>query len=171
MECGIRSWQMEDAPDLTIAINNPNVQKNLRDGPPYPYTENDARDYISLMQSADPNSVFAFAITADNRCIGSIAFFRKENIHYRTAEIGYYIAEPFWGKGFGSSAVQQGCNYLFQSTDILRIFAEPFAYNTASCRILEKNGFVCEGILRSNAVKNGQLLDMKLYARIKEGHL
>lgn len=82
--------------------------------------------------------------------------------------MGYYIAEPFWGKGLGTSAVKQTCEYIFGHTDIIRIFAEPFAYNTASCRILEKSGFTCEGILRNNAVKNGQVIDMKMYSKIQE---
>lgn len=81
--------------------------------------------------------------------------------------MGYYIGEPYWGQGFGTSAVKQVCNYIFANTDIIRIFAEPFAYNTTSCRVLEKAGFQLEGILQKNAVKNGQILDMKMYAKIK----
>lgn len=169
MECKIRRWRLEDAPDLAATINNQNVQRNLRDGLPYPYTEADARAFIEEMQAAgDAGKAFAFAITIDDRAVGSITASRQDNIHRRTAEIGYYLAQPLWGKGLGTSALQQACEYIFASTDIIRIFAEPFAYNTASCRILEKSGFVCEGVLRCNAVKNGQVLDMKMYARIKE---
>ena len=108
-----------------------------------------------------------FAITLDDKAIGSIGVFRKDNIHSRTAEIGYYISETFWGKGIGTNAVKQVCEYIFENTDIIRIFAEPFAYNTASCRILEKTGFEYEGTLRKNAVKNGLVLDMKLYSLVK----
>lgn len=167
MECTLRPWRLADAADLAAAINNKKVQDNLRDGLPFPYTEQDALDYITAMQNADPQSTFAFAITADHRAIGSIGVFRQTNIHARTAEMGYYVAEPWWGKGIGTSAVEQVCRWVFDHTDIIRIFAEPFAYNTASCRILEKNGFICEGTLHSNAVKNGKILDMKMYARIK----
>ena len=81
--------------------------------------------------------------------------------------MGYYIAESFWGKGLGTCAIKQTCQYVFNNTDILRIFAEPFSYNIASCRILEKSGFKCEGLLRSNAVKNNQILDMKIYSLLK----
>ena len=167
MTCAIRAWRTADASALAAALNNIRVQENLRDGLPYPYTENDALDYIGAMLRADPNTTFAFAITADGNVVGSIGVFRKDNIHYRTAELGYYVAEPFWGKGLGSAAVGQICRYIFENTDILRIFAEPFARNAASCRILEKNGFAYEGTLRSNAVKDGAVLDMKLYALIK----
>lgn len=82
--------------------------------------------------------------------------------------MGYYVAEPYWGQGIGTSAIEQVCNYIFENTDIMRIFAEPFAYNLGSCRILEKSGFVYEGTLRKNAVKNGVVLDMKMYSRIRE---
>ena len=137
MECQIRKWEIGDATNLARALNNKNIQNNLRDGLPYPYTEKDAVDFIQAMLDSDKNSTFAFAITVNNEAVGSIGVFRKDNIHSRTAEMGYYIAEPF-------------------------------AYNTASCRILEKSGFVYEGTLRSNAVKNGQILDMKMYALIKK---
>lgn len=168
MECRIRSWRIEDAVDLAVALNNKKIHDNLRDGLPYPYTEKDAKDFITAMLQADKNTTYAFAITVDDKVIGSIGVFRKDNIHVRTAEMGYYIAEPFWGKGLGTSAVKQTCRYIFEHTDIIRIFAEPFAYNTASCRILEKGGFICEGTLRNNAVKNGQVIDMKMYSNIKE---
>lgn len=168
MDCKIRKWKIEDAANLATGLNNKKIQDNLRDGLPYPYTEEDARDYITAMLQADKNTTYAFAITVDDKAIGSIGVFRKDNIHAQTAEMGYYIAEPYWGKGLGTSAVKQTCEFIFAHTDIIRIFAEPFAYNAASCRILEKSGFICEGILRSNAVKNGQVIDMKVYSNIKE---
>ena len=164
----IRHWEIGDTPELAKALNNRNIQNNLRDGLPYPYTENDAIIFIKAMLNADQNKTFAFAITLDAIVVGSIGVFRKDNIHFRTAEMGYFIAEPFWGKGLGTSAVKQVCRYIFEHTDIIRIFAEPFAYNTGSCRILEKSGFKDEGTLRRNAVKNGKIIDMKMYSLIKE---
>lgn len=168
MECKLRSWKMEDAGNLANAINNKKIHDNLRDGLPFPYTTADAEYYITAMLKADKDSTYAFAITIDDEAIGSIGVFRKDNIHSRTAEMGYYIAEAYWGQGIGTSAVQQVCQYIFENTDIIRIFAEPFAYNSGSCRVLEKSGFMLEGIMRMNAVKNGVVLDMKLYAIVKE---
>lgn len=158
MTCKIRKWNLSDAPDLAAALSNKKIQDNLRDGLPYPYTEQDAKDYISAMLSADENETFAFAVTVDNRAIGSIGVFRQENIHRQTAELGYYIAEDYWGKGIMTEAVRQVCEYVFDKSDIIRIYAEPFAYNTASCRVLEKAGFQYEGTLRQNAVKTGKCL-------------
>lgn len=159
---------MEDADDLAAAINNQKILDNLRDGLPFPYTSEDARAYISAMLSADKDRVYAFAITVDDKAIGSIGVFRQENIHARTAEMGYYIAEPYWGQGIMTAAVRQMCVLIFNTTDIIRIFAEPFAFNTASCCVLEKSGFALEGTLRQNAVKNGQVIDMKMYALLKD---
>lgn len=168
MKCRIRKWELSDARNLAAALSNKKIQDNLRDGLPYPYTEQDGREFISAMLSADENETFAFAITVDNVAIGSIGIFRQENIHRRTAELGYYIAEEYWGKGIMTEAVRQICEYVFSKSDIIRIFAEPFAYNIASCRVLEKAGFQCEGTLRSNALKNGKVMDMKMYSKIKE---
>ncbi len=168
MECKIRSWRIEDSDDIAEALNNKKVLDNLRDGLPYPYTAEDAKAFILLMLNADKDATYSFAITVNNKAIGSIGAFRKDNIHYRTAEMGYYVAERYWGQGIGTSAVKQACKYIFENTDIIRIFAEPFAHNTGSCRILEKAGFACEGTLRKNAVKNGSVLDMKMYSIVKD---
>lgn len=168
MKCRIRKWELSDAKDLAAALSNKKVQDNLRDGLPYPYTEQDGKEFISAMFSADENETFAFAITVDNMVIGSIGIFRQGNIHRQTAELGYYIAEEYWGKGIMTEAVKQICEYVFGNSDIIRIYAEPFAYNIASCRVLEKVGFQYEGTLRSNAVKNSKVIDMKMYSLLKE---
>ncbi|MDR2907998.1 MAG: GNAT family N-acetyltransferase [Bacteroidales bacterium] len=167
MNITIRPWQIEDAADLALALNNKKVQDNLRDGIPYPYTLNDAKDFITLMLNAEKDSQYAWAIANDDKAIGSIGAFRQANIHCRTAEMGYYIAEPYWGKGIGTTAVKLACDFVFSQTDIIRIYAEPFSTNIPSCRILEKAGFVFEGTLRQNAIKNGTVLDMNMYAIVK----
>lgn len=167
MNCEIRKWKLEDAKNLSAVISNIKIQDNLRDGLPYPYTEQDGIDFISDMLSANENDTFTFAITAEGRVIGSISVFRQGNIHRFTAELGYYIAEEFWGKGIMTNAVKQVCKYIFDNSDIIRIYAEPFAFNTASCRVLEKAGFQYEGTLRSNAVKKGKVIDMKMYSLLK----
>ena len=168
MKCEIRAFSIDDAEELAAALNNKKILNNLRDGIPFPYTVNDARDYINATLNADKDKEYVFGIVADDRVIGCTGVFRKDNVHSRTAEVGYYVAESYWGKGIGTCALKKVCDFVFKSTDIVRIFAEPFAYNEASCRILEKAGFSLEGILRKNAVKNGKVLDMKLYALVKE---
>lgn len=168
MLCNIRKWRLSDAADLAAAIGNKRVQDNLRDGLPYPYTPQDGTEYITAMLSADETETFAFAVTVKDRAVGSIGIFRQGNIHRLTAELGYYLAEEYWGRGIMTEAVRQACESVFKTSDIVRIYAEPFAYNKASCRVLEKAGFQYEGTLRRNALKNGRIIDMRLYALLKE---
>ena len=164
MNCILRKWRLSDAADLATVLNNEKILNNLRDGLPFPYTEQDARDYIITMLSSDENSTFAYAITIDGRAVGSIGAFRQGNIHRQTAELGYYLAEEYWGRGIMTAAIRQLCAMIFDTTDILRIYAEPFTYNTGSRRVLEKAGFCYEGTMKNNAVKNGKVLDMALYS-------
>lgn len=164
MKCTIRKWRESDAKDLSKALSDREVINNLRDGIPYPYTEKDALEYINAMLSSDENNTFAYAIDVDSKAVGSIAAFRQENIHFRTAELGYYLSREYWGRGIMTEAVKQICDEIFSKTDILRIYAEPFSYNAGSRKVLEKSGFEFEGILKNNAVKNGKMFDMAMYA-------
>lgn len=160
----LRKWRLSDAGDLAAALSNEKILVNLRDGLPFPYTERDAHDYIAAMLAADEDSTFAYAITVGGRAVGSIGAFRQSYIHRQTAELGYYLAEEYWGRSIMTEAIRQFCKILFDTTDILRIYAEPFAYNTGSRRALEKAGFCCEGTMKNNAVKNGKVLDMVMYS-------
>ena len=163
----LRQWELSDTQALVAVINNINVLDNLRDGIPYPYTEKDAEEFINSTLTAGKDTQYAFAIVHDGKVVGSVGAFRKDNVHRLTAEMGYYIAEPYWGKGIATDAIRQACDYIFENTDIIRVFAEPYANNCASCRVLEKAGFQYEGLLRRNALKNGTPVDMKMYAILK----
>ena len=141
MDCRIRKWDPADAKDLSAVLSNAKIHDNLRDGLPYPYTEQDGLDFISAMLSADANETFAFAITTEGKVIGSIGVFRQGNIHRRTAELGYYIAEAYWGKGMMTKAVRQICRYVFDNSDILRIYAEPLPSTPHPVAYWKKQGF------------------------------
>ena len=112
-------------------------------------------------------TVFLCLHSQEDIPVGSLGMFRQGNIHRRTAELGYYLGPDHWGQGIGTWAVREAVQWVFARTDLLRIFAEPFAENHASCRVLEKAGFQLEGVLRQNAVKDGRVLDMKMYARCR----
>ena len=168
MNVSLKKWDISDAKDLAEVLSNKKIHDNLRDGLPYPYTEHDGREFITSVLASDENEMFSFAIMAAQKVIGSITAVRQGNIHRQTAELGYYIAEEYWGRGIMAEAVRQFCEHVFETSDIIRIFAEPFSYNTASRRVLEKNGFRLEGTMRQNACKNGRLQDMELYALLKE---
>lgn len=167
MHLSIRPWEADDAPVIVEALSDTGVTDTLRDGLPKPYTEADARDYIAFAQTAGEGA-YAFAIVVDGETVGSIQLTRQQNIHRRTAELGYYVVRRRWGSGICTEAVRQICRFAFENTDLLRVFAEPFAENAASCRVLEKAGFKLEGVLRQNAVKNGEVRDMRLYSLVRE---
>ena len=167
MKCIIRKWKREDAQDLQQSINDLRVLNNLTDRIPYPYHLQDAYDYIDAMLSADENEIFAFAIEYEGQVVGSISVLRQDDIYRRSAELGYYLGYSYWGKGIMSEAVKQTCQYVFEHSDIERIFAAPFDYNPASQRVLEKCDFEREGILRKNGFKNGEFHDMIMYSLIK----
>jgi RimJ/RimL family protein N-acetyltransferase len=167
MNATIRPWQHSDAAAIATIINNKKIQNNLRDGIPFPYTKQDGIHFINDTLHAPLGSIYSFAILVDGQVAGSIGAFRQDNIHCCTAEMGYYIAEKYWGKNVCTHAVMLTCQYVFEHSDIIRIYAEPFADNIASCRVLEKAGFEYEGLLRSNAIKNGRIIDMKIYGLIR----
>ena len=127
------------------------------------WTEDGRREEVHAGEEA-----YAFAIDAGGEAVGSIQLTRQGNIHRRTAELGYYVVRRLWGSGVCTEAVRQICRFAFENTDLLRVYAEPFADNAASCRVLEKAGFRLEGVMRRNAVKNGVVRDMRLYSLVRE---
>lgn len=171
MECKLRPWRITDAADLVATLNNQNILKNLNDGIPYPYTLQDAREYITSMIEADDNDTFAFAITLDDRVIGSISAFRQSHAHRLSAEVGYYLAEAYWGRGIVPNVLRQLSQWIFEDTDIVRLFAIIYAFNTSSARVLQKCNFRHEGTLRQSAVKQGVILDTDVYALLRDERL
>ena len=160
----IRDWQMEDAPSIAKYANNRKIWMNLRDALPHPYSLKDAQSFISQVIISNPITVFAIATQSE--AIGSIGLMLGKDVNRFTAEIGYWLAEPFWGKGIMTQAVKSMTAYAIHDLRLHRIFAEPYSTNPASARVLEKAGFICEGILRSNAFKDGNVLDQLLYSYV-----
>ncbi len=81
--------------------------------------------------------------------------------------MGYWLAEPYWGKGIMTETVARFTEYACERFSLLRIYAEPYAHNASSCRVLEKAGYTLEGRLRSSVIKDGQILDQLLYAQVR----
>ena len=160
----IRNWQIEDAPSIAKYANNRKIWMNLRDAFPHPYRLQDAESFILRAIEADPKTVFAIATQSE--AIGSIGLMPGKDVHRYAAEIGYWLAEPFWGKGIMTLAVKSLTAYAINDLKMHRVFAEPYTTNHASARVLEKAEFICEGILRSNVVKDGKVLDQFLYSYI-----
>ena len=162
----IRSWRMADAPAIAGYANNRKIWRYLRDAFPHPYALHDAEAFISHSLQHDPETVFAIATPA--QAIGSIGLMRGQDVHRFTAELGYWLAEPFWGKGIATHAVKSITDYGIRELGLQRIFAEPYVTNPASARVLEKAGFTREGLLRANVFKDGQVLDQFLYSYIAD---
>ena len=162
----IRDWEMDDAGSLVRHANNPKIAANLRDGFPYPYTDSDAESFLSNVTSQSPRTIFAIA--NENEAIGSIGLMIGHDVHRFTAELGYWLAEPFWGKGIMTSAVAAITEFGFETLELNRIYAEPYTPNLASARLLEKAGYSLEGTLRASVVKDGQVLNQFMYAKINK---
>ena len=160
----VRSWRTADVPALVKHANNANIARQLRDRFPHPYTAADARRFIDGVVSARP--VTTFAIDVDDEAVGGIGFSPGADVERYSAEIGYWLAEPFWGRGITTEAVRMVSAYAFDKCNVLRLFALPFADNARSTRVLEKAGYTREAILRSSSVKAGIPRDQALYALI-----
>lgn len=163
-KCILRNWKYSDLESLVKNANNLNVADNLRDGFPFPYTYDHGRQWIEI---AKDNDCF-FAITVDDEAIGGIGLTPGEDIERISAEVGYWLGEKYWGKGITSSALKGTIDYGFNELNLERIFAVPLEQNIASKIVLEKNGFVLEGILRKSVIKSGKIYNQALYAIIKE---
>ena len=163
----IRKWDLSDAPQLATFANNKNIAANLRDAFPYPYTLKDANNYIQAAIKDDP-SARLFAIDLDGLAIGSIGAIFKDDVYRMNVEIGYWLAEEFWGKGIATASISLIVRYIFDNFDTIRIYAEAFSDNIASHRSLEKAGFRKEGVFKKNIVKNGIIKDSVLYALLRE---
>jgi len=162
--CVVRSWRPSDAEPLARHANNRKIWINLRDAFPHPYTARDARNFIRSVVQRAPETLFA--ITVRDEPVGGIGFVLHSDVERVSAEIGYWLGEPFWGRGIATEALVAVTTYAIETHAITRVYAVPFAWNAASCRVLEKAGYVLEARLRHSAVKDGQLIDQMQYAFI-----
>jgi len=164
--CDVRSWQTSDVESIVVHANNKKIWLNLRDAFPYPYTRHDARDFIRAVRQREPETTFAIAVNGD--AVGSIGFVMHGDVERVSAEIGYWLGEALWGRGIVTDALRGVTDYAIATHGLTRIYALPFAWNTASCRVLEKAGYVLEARLRCSAIKDGQLTDQLQYAFIAD---
>ncbi len=160
--CDVRSWRTTDAGPLARYADNRKIWMNLRDAFPHPYTSHDAREFIKSVRSRAPETTFAIAVAGE--AVGSVGFVLRHDVERVSAEIGYWIAEPFWGRGIATEALIAATDYAIATHALTRIYALPFAWNAASCRVLEKAGYALEARLRRSAIKNGAITDQLQYA-------
>jgi len=158
----IRNLRETDAVNLVKYGDNKKIWDNMRDYFPHPYKPEDAVSFINLILGKEP--ITTFAISYNDQLIGIIGYNLQTDIYSHTAEIGYWLAEPFWGKGFILKAIKLAIEHAFSVTDIKRLYTSVFEHNIASVKVLEKAGFVYEGKGIKAVVKNGEYYNDLRYA-------
>lgn len=161
----IRLWKAADIKPLVAIADNRKIWLNLRDRFPHPYTAADARKWVREAVHR-PVPITDFALESGGRLVGGIGLLPGQDIHRHTAEVGYWLGEPFWGRGLATAALAAFTEYAFVGMGFRRLFASVLEWNPASARVLEKCGYRLEARLRKSALKDGRLLDELLYARV-----
>lgn len=162
MEFILRPWTMADLDSLVKYGNNKNIAKNMTDKFPHPYTAEKGKLFIEYTQQSSPANIMAIVVNGEP--VGSIGIHPQSDIHCKNAELGYWLGEPFWGKGIITKAIPQMVTYGFKHWDINRIFARPFGTNLASQKVLEKCGFKLEARFEKTYFKYGEYVDELVYA-------
>ena len=162
----LRPWQLTDVASLARQANNSNIWNNLRDYFPHPYTKNDGEQFIRMVLDKTAPAV-DFAIVVEGKAVGGIGIVPNKDVERISAEMGYWLGEEYWGQGIMTRVVRQMYEYVFAGFPIIKLYAPVFSHNPASIRVLEKAGFVREGILRQAAIKNGKVIDLHYYGLVK----
>ncbi len=160
----LRPWQFDDAESLAKYANNKNISDNLRNGFPYPYTIHDARTWLEF---AVNNKDLLLAIEVNSEAVGGIGLIYKTDIYRKTAEIGYWLAQPYWNQGIMTEAIKKIVEYCFSDSKIIRIYAGIFENNKTSAHILTKAGFKLEAVHENGIIKNGVVMNELIYAILK----
>jgi RimJ/RimL family protein N-acetyltransferase len=167
LDCGsciVRNWRDGDRESLVRFANNRNVWRNLKDRFPHPYTAADAEAWLALTRTHPERT--GWAIEVDRVAVGGIGLKPLEDVYARSAHIGYWLGEPYWGRGIATDAVRAVSEDVLGRLRYLRLEAPVFAWNPASMRVLEKCGFAREGVMRKSVFKDGEVIDSVLFARV-----
>lgn len=164
--CVLRPWRPGDEPSLVRHADNRNIWMNVRDRFPHPYTAAHAAEWVRRATTEEP--LTQLAIEVGGEAVGGVGIELGTDVARRSAEIGYWLGEPFWGRGIATEAVQAFTAWAFATYDLVRIQAEVFAWNVASARVLEKAGYRFEGRRRRAVYKAGRLVDALGYAVVRE---
>jgi ribosomal-protein-alanine N-acetyltransferase len=148
--------------ELQLLANNKRIAENLKDGFPHPYTLENAKDFIRFAGQGLMGRVFG--IFAGESFVGVGSIVPKDDIYKINGEIGYWIGQPYWGKGYGKKTVELLTAYAFHEIRLVRVFAGVFANNKASMKVLEHSGYTLEAILKSSITKYGIILDEYIYS-------
>ncbi len=157
----LRDWTPDDAGPLVKHADNPRIAGSMRDAFPSPYTPDDAKRFIAMATGPGPD--LFLAIDVHGEAVGGIGIHPKSDVRCRSAEIGYWLSESYWGQGIVTDAVSSLVPVAFGRYDIVRLQAGIFSNNPASMRVLEKCGFIREAVHKKAIWKNGILLNEVVY--------
>ena len=166
MDFIIRPWKNTDIDSLVKHANNSKIAKFMMNTFPHPYTRDVGEKFIEFANSEEP--IHIFAIEVDGEAVGGIGIHPKTDIHEKNAEIGYWLAEPFWGNGIVSKSIKQMVNFAFRTYNIDRVYALTFGTNKSSQIVLEKNNFTLEAKLKNVVFKNNKFIDEYIYGIRRE---
>jgi RimJ/RimL family protein N-acetyltransferase len=138
---------------------------------PYPYTGADFQQWLAIVAKTtqDQGRTVHWAIRKeDGLLIGGCGLDELVVGKSHRAELGYWLAKPYWGRGIMTAVVGRLCQFAFAEFGLVKITAHVFADNSASARVLQNCGFVQEGFLRKHYLKDGQYLDARSFALVHE---
>lgn len=156
----LRELVESDIDSIATYANNFNVSRYMASRMPHPYTSEDAKWWV---RTGSKEQGLNFAIDFESTCIGVIGVRFGENEYQYSAEIGYWIAEEYWGKGIGTEAVSKMTNYVFSESKIVRLSAPVRSPNKASMRVLEKSKYILESVQKETVYKNNEFMDEHIY--------
>ncbi|MCC2876715.1 GNAT family N-acetyltransferase [Enterocloster sp. OA13] len=162
----LRKWTVNDKESL-MAICNAADRSYLTGRLPFPYTEADADWWLKMVEGHDGKDGIFRSVSVDGMIVGNISVEQKSDVYGKDAEIGYLLITEKWSQGIMTEAVGQICDIAFSSLDIIRITGLVYEPNSGSRRVLEKNGFLLEGILKNAVVKEGRVYDLCIYGKLK----
>ncbi len=162
----LRKLEFSDSSAMAKLANNKKIWDNVRDAFGHPYTEKNAEEFIQRQAQSDSEKVFA--IDFNGKLSGLCGLILQKDVYRKSAEIGYWIGEPFWGQGIATQAIGLLVLYAFEKMDLVRLHAGVFEYNLGSMRVLEKNGFAKEGISKKAIFKNGKFWEEHRFALLNE---
>lgn len=162
MQVKLRPWTINDLDVLVKLANNKNIAQYMADVFPHPYTIETGKKFIEFATTVSTSKIFA--ITFNSNIVGSIGLHLQNDILKKNAEIGYWLAEEYWGKGIMNEAINQIVNYGFKELDIVRIFARIYGINKASQKVIQKSNFKLEATFEKTIYKNDVFLDELIFA-------
>lgn len=166
MKIELKKWSFEDK-DILIEMCNTIDRKYLSDRLPNPYTNTSAEWWLNMVKENDEKNGVFRQIIVDGKIVGTISVELKEDVYRKDSEIGYFLMQEAYSKGIMTEAVRQICDIAFDKLDIIRITGMVYEPNTASRKVLEKNDFLLEGVMKKAVIKNNNIYDLCIYGKVK----